>query len=72
MIYAVPYGCAKGSLAGATNCMYSPFLTNVNALVSRADGYAATGTIDQTSNMANDKLYVFAGTADTTVNPSIN
>ena len=70
IIYAVPYGCAKGSLLGATNCMSSPILTNVNTLISRADGYASKGTIDPTSNMADDKVYIFAGQSDTVVSPS--
>lgn len=69
-ITSVPYGCAKGSLLGATNCMSSPILTNVNTLISRADGYASKGTIDPTSNMANDKVYIFAGKSDTVVSPS--
>jgi len=66
----IPYGCAKGSLLGATNCMSSPILTNVNTLISRADGYASKGTIDPTSNMANDKVYIFAGKSDTVVSPT--
>lgn len=64
----VPYGCAKGTLAGALNCMNSPFLTSVPTLITRTDKYAQSGTIDPTSNMAGDKVYVFHGTRDTTVN----
>ena len=50
--------------------MSSPILTNVNQLISRADGYENAGTIDSTTNMANDKVYVFAGKSDSVVNPS--
>ena len=50
--------------------MSSPILTNVNTLISRADGYASKGTIDPTSNMADDKVYIFAGKSDTVVSPS--
>ncbi|XP_046656731.1 poly(3-hydroxyalkanoate) depolymerase C-like [Daphnia pulicaria] len=64
----IPYGCAKSTLAGALNCMSSPFLTSVPTLISRADDYAQQGTIDPTSNLAGDKVYVFHGTRDSTVN----
>lgn len=64
----VPYGCAKGSLGGALNCMSSPFLTSVPTLIERTDTYARDGSVDPTSNMAGDRVYVFHGTRDTTVN----
>jgi predicted esterase len=48
--------------------MSSPFLTSVPTLITRTDGHAQQGTIDDTSNMAGDKVYVFHGTRDTTVN----
>ncbi|KZS13734.1 Uncharacterized protein APZ42_021099 [Daphnia magna] len=64
----IPYGCAKGSLAVALNCMSSPFLTSVPTLIDRTDGFAQDGTIDPTSNMSGDRVYVFHGTRDSTVN----
>lgn len=63
----IPYGCAKGSLAVALNCMSSPFLTSVPTLIDRTDGFAQDGTIDPTSNMSGDRVYVFHGTRDSTV-----
>lgn len=66
---SVPYGCAKGTLGGALTCMSSPYLTSVPSLITRTDGYEADGTIDPTINMANDRVYVFAGTVDSTVAP---
>ena len=38
------------------------------ALISRTDGYAQRGSIDATSNLTGDKVYVFHGTRDSTVN----
>ena len=65
----VPYGCGKGALGTALTCMSSPYLTSVPSLISRADGYSKDGTIDDTSNMAGDKVYIFHGTVDSTVAP---
>ena len=66
-IVTVPNGCAKGSLSSALNCMSSPILTNVGTLVTRTNNYASSGKIDATSNMANDKVYIFHGTSDSVV-----
>ena len=69
-IVPVPNGCAKGSLSSALNCMSSPILTNVATLVTRTNNYASSGKIDATSNMANDKVYIFHGTSDSVVSHS--
>lgn len=47
--------------------MSSPFLTSVPSLITRTDKHASDGTIDPTSNMAGDRVYVFHGTQDSTV-----
>jgi len=64
-----PSLCRVFRRSNALTCMSSPFLTNVNTLISRTDGYARSGTIDATQNMQTDKVYVFQGTKDTTVYP---
>ena len=68
-----PYYCAKGSLTTATTtCMYaSSALLNVDTLVTKTFEYEKANAIDPVSNMAKDKIYIFSGTEDTTVPPSM-
>lgn len=49
--------------------MSSPFLTSVPTLITRTDNHEKAGSIDPTSNMAGDRVYVFHGTQDSTVDP---
>lgn len=49
--------------------MSSPFLTSVPSLITRTDNHAKDGTIDDTTNLSGDRVYVFHGTKDSTVNP---
>jgi poly(3-hydroxybutyrate) depolymerase len=68
-----PYYCALGSLTIATDqCMYDLMGGPQTAkLIEYTNDQAAKGTIDATSNMANDKVYVFSGSKDTTVYPGV-
>ena len=43
----------------------------VDELIKYTDAQAAEGNIDATSNMANDKVFVFSGSKDTTVYPAV-
>jgi hypothetical protein len=64
------YWCAKGNLITALNaCMTLPNQVNVNDLRNQANNYANSGDIDPTSNMRNDRVYIYHGTRDTTVYP---
>lgn len=51
--------------------MESPAQVVVSELISQTNQYAASGDIDATSNLANDRVFIFAGTLDTTVDPGI-
>lgn len=42
-----------------------------STLKRQIDTYAAGNSIDPVSNLANDKLYIFSGTADSTVKQSM-
>ncbi|XP_064597148.1 poly(3-hydroxybutyrate) depolymerase-like [Liolophura sinensis] len=63
----VPYGCA--GLAGMTIslCMLSPALINTHALILVAESASEIGTIDNTKNMANDKIFIYNGLSDSVV-----
>jgi len=64
------YWCAKGSLLTALNaCMSLPAQVNVAELRTQTNTYANAGDIDATINMRDDRVYIFAGTRDTTVVP---
>ncbi|XP_068129046.1 poly(3-hydroxybutyrate) depolymerase-like [Hyperolius riggenbachi] len=67
-----PYYCAQGSMMTATQaCMSMPTSINVNTLISKTQSYVTSGLIDALSNLANDKVYIFSGTRDTTVVPGV-
>jgi hypothetical protein len=72
-----PYFCAQGNVNTATtvcSCTLSPFFcqvapggTNVPALINITDQNASSGAIDATSNLANHRIWMFSGSADTLV-----
>ncbi len=70
-----PYFCAQGSAAGAMlNCMqpsrFTPMpATEVLAAVTAA--FAASGQVDSTANLAGARVWLFSGTMDRTVSPSV-
>jgi len=71
MIAGLPYNCAAGlvGLVAATMCMSFPVQTNVNTLIAQANAHANNGMIDPVANLRGDPVFIFHGTADTTVNP---
>jgi poly(3-hydroxybutyrate) depolymerase len=70
-----PYYCAQGSLFTALyNCMSPRFwapLPPVALLRTEADALAAAGRIDDTRNLSGSRAWLFSGTADHTVQPSV-
>lgn len=72
LIAGLPYGCSGGNVMTAlTTCMTMPHSVSASSLESKAESEASRGEIDAVSNMANDKVYILNGKADTTVNPGI-
>jgi poly(3-hydroxybutyrate) depolymerase len=73
MVAGGPYGCAEGQLWLALNrCMQmSEGEPDPAALLAGAQSLAATGSVDPMENLADDRVYVFAGTADQTVLSSV-
>ncbi|KAH3739752.1 uncharacterized protein LOC127851632 [Dreissena polymorpha] len=70
LVAGVPFACA-GSVGSFVSCMSAPGLVSVAALEATTTAGAAVGNIDATSNIANDKVYIYNGKLDTTVNPAI-
>jgi hypothetical protein len=68
-----PYYCGQGSLTIAEEqCMYGLMGgPQINTLISYTKNEATLGNIDATENMADDKVFVFSGSKDTTVYPSV-
>ncbi len=70
-----PYNCARGDLNTALGaCMSAPSnLTQgvIEQLVGTAQQRAGSGQIDDLSNLADRRLYVFSGTRDTTVRQGV-
>ena len=59
-------------MTALTTCMKTPQGINIANIVSATKQGASSGQIDDTSNMQNDKVYIFDGRADTVVNPGTN
>jgi len=49
--------------------MSNPNQIDVSELIAQADRYSSDGEIDPTSNLNNDRVFILAGTLDTTVDP---
>jgi len=70
---AGPYWCAQGTLTLAEEkCMYYMMGgPNLDAIYEYTDAQAAKKTIDDTANLADDKIFIWSGKKDTTVNPKV-
>ena len=63
-----PYWCAKGNVLTATGACATTYNNiNVNDLVAQTGRYVTANDIDPTSNMQNDRVYIYTGSRDTTV-----
>ena len=63
-----PFYCAQFNINKAVDdCMVSPHKINVAYLEQVTRNTVLTGTIDGTSNMDGDMIYLFGGIADSTV-----
>ena len=67
----VPFACTEGMgiATAVTQCMQAPSLVSSAVLQTTTDAGAKLHNVDATSNMLNDKIYIFDGKADSTVSP---
>jgi hypothetical protein len=68
-----PFYCAEGNLMTAEyKCMKTyEGLPNVDTLVTLTKNDAKVGTIDDTANLKDDRVYLFSGTEDSVVDPKV-
>lgn len=67
-----PFGCSQGSaLRAATRCMTSSWPLDPSPSVATTRGYAAAGAIDPLTNLKGQRVFLFGGANDTTVNPAV-
>ena len=68
-----PYWCAEGlELLATTVCLFGPAaLVPVSKLENQLQLYVQQGSADATSHLKNDPVYIFSGTNDHVVSPSI-
>jgi poly(3-hydroxybutyrate) depolymerase len=66
-----PYYCAQGSVYNGTGYCMSGSGIPLSTLYNYTDNQANAGNIDPTSNLANQKVYMFSGTSDTTVHQAV-
>lgn len=67
---AGPYMCAGHN--NYTACMYNASISasQQTTMQNSINSFSSAGTIDNKSNWANQKIYIFTGTSDTTVGPN--
>jgi poly(3-hydroxybutyrate) depolymerase len=69
---AGPYWCAQSNVALALyGCMVDTMSPDLATLYAKTEEYAREGKIDPTSNLARSNTYLFRGTRDSTVAPSV-
>jgi len=66
---AVPYYCTLGNLALQGLCALGPERINITVLTDQTHKYASGGMIDPTSNMLNDRVFIYHGMNDTRILP---
>lgn len=68
-----PYYCAESSIMTAEyKCMKTyEGLPDTAHLVEITKQYASLGKIDKVANLADDRVYLFSGTADSVVDPKV-
>jgi poly(3-hydroxybutyrate) depolymerase/fibronectin type 3 domain-containing protein len=69
-----PFYCAQGNLGTALGpCMAASTFSKpaTSTLISTTNSWASQGHIDPTSNLSASKVYLFSGSADTTVKPLV-
>lgn len=65
-----PFYCAQGSLTNAeTQCQYPQSAPDVTPFLNAVAQYAAAGTVDPTSNLTAQHVFLFGGDDDQTVSP---
>jgi len=72
IIAGAPYWCAQGSFVILqSNCSQNPDLIFISDLVAATAYASSTFTIDNTSNLAKSKVFLYSGTQDTVVAPGV-
>lgn len=67
-----PYSCAQGQVSTAvTTCMSSSSTLDPAPFVSLTKSYAAAGSIDPVANLQGQRIFLFGGANDSTVNPAV-
>lgn len=67
-----PFWCARGNLMTALGaCMTSPNSIDNGRLFDQTATYAGNSQIDPVDNLQNDKVWLFAGSSDSTVVPGV-
>ncbi len=72
LFFSGPFWCAQDNLDLALSaCTKSPELISVEELITVTYTTALSGTIDQPSHLANDRVYLFSGSLDSVVVPGV-
>jgi poly(3-hydroxybutyrate) depolymerase len=73
ILAGAPYYCAKGFNVIAVNaCANTPNDINMSDLIAQTNRYAASNDVDPTSNMRNDRIFIFHGNQDSVIHPGVS
>jgi len=72
LIAGPTFACAlHNPMVAVTSCMLTPSFISTTTLETITSSGASIGNIDAVSNLANDRVFIFDGMADSVVNPAI-
>jgi len=67
-----PFDCAQGSVANALTACADPLVApDVSPLVALTSEWSSAGAIDDVSNLAHQRVFLFGGADDRTVSPVV-
>lgn len=64
MFASGPYFCTRGTMLTVADCMTTAVSIYVDQLLLAANGFQALGLIDNLSNIADSKVYIYSGNKD--------
>lgn len=69
IVAGIPYYCAEDNVVSALSCMSSPDTIILDDLIDATSYALSMGSIDDTTNIAQSKVYLYSGANDTVVSP---
>lgn len=70
-VAVAPYYCAEGDIGRGVRCVENPATINITRLTSLTLDMQRQDAIDITTNLIDDRVWIFHGALDTSVHPGV-